>query len=95
MKVAHPPPKAVIGRGGLPGAMGRATGFQFRNVEARRKNGEIFPVAVDATATWPVSGLQDTLAWRILGALADSVRFEVWNGAPAIHIVKRMLGSRV
>jgi serine/threonine-protein kinase RsbW len=52
-------------------------------------------LAVDATATWPSAGLEDSLAWRILGALADSVRFEVWNGVPAIHIVKRMLGSRV
>jgi serine/threonine-protein kinase RsbW len=50
-------------------------------------------LAVDATATWPPGGLEDTLAWRVLGALADHVRFELWNGTPAIRIVKRTLGG--
>jgi serine/threonine-protein kinase RsbW len=50
-------------------------------------------IAVDATAMWPPGGLEDSFAWRILGTLADSARFEVWNGAPAIRIVKRMLGA--
>jgi serine/threonine-protein kinase RsbW len=50
-------------------------------------------VAVEATTTWPPTGFEDTLSWRILGALAETVRFELWNGAPAIRIVKRMLGN--
>lgn len=48
--------------------------------------------AIDATSpTWPPTGFEDTLAWRVLGALAESVRFELWNGAPAIRIVKRTM----
>jgi serine/threonine-protein kinase RsbW len=48
-------------------------------------------VAVDATAIWPPGGFEDTLSWRILGALSDHARFEIWNGCPAIRIVKRTL----
>lgn len=49
-------------------------------------------VAVDApTHSWPPTGFEDTLAWRVLDALAESVRFELWNGAPAIRIVKRTI----
>jgi serine/threonine-protein kinase RsbW len=48
-------------------------------------------VAVDVMAPWPPPGFENTLAWRVLGALAESVRFEEWNGAPAIRIVKRTL----
>jgi serine/threonine-protein kinase RsbW len=45
------------------------------------------------TSAWPPSGFEDTLAWRVLGALAENVRFELWNGTPAIRIVKRTLRS--
>ncbi|MGH2589571.1 MAG: ATP-binding protein [Actinomycetota bacterium] len=49
-------------------------------------------VAVDApTPSWPPQVLEETLAWRVLSALAESVRFELWNGAPAIRIVKRAI----
>lgn len=52
-------------------------------------------VAVDAATTaWPPIGFEDTLAWRVLDALAETVRFELWNGAPAIRIVKRTIGVR-
>ena len=52
-------------------------------------------LAVDAaTQAWPPSGFEDTLAWRILGGLAESVRFELWNGAPAVRIVKRSIVGR-
>ncbi len=34
-------------------------------------------LGVDATATWPPGGLEDSLAWRVLGALGDHVRFEL------------------
>jgi serine/threonine-protein kinase RsbW len=47
------------------------------------------------TATWPHGGLEDSLSWRLLAALTDDLRFELWNGAPAIRFVKRMLGARV
>lgn len=48
--------------------------------------------AVDTpTQTWPPIGFEDTLSWRVLSALAESVRFELWNGAPAIRIVKRTI----
>lgn len=48
--------------------------------------------SVDAsTPMWPPTGFEDTLAWRVLGALAENVRFEMWNGTPAIRIVKRMI----
>jgi serine/threonine-protein kinase RsbW len=49
-------------------------------------------VAVDApTLSWPPTGFEETLAWRVLSALAENVRFELWNGAPAIRIVKRAI----
>ena len=52
-------------------------------------------VGVDAaTPAWPPSGFEDTLAWRVLGGLAESVRFELWNGAPAVRIVKRSIVGR-
>lgn len=50
-------------------------------------------LTVGGTATWPPEGLQDSLSWQILGALADEVRFEMWNGGPSIRIVKRTLGG--
>jgi serine/threonine-protein kinase RsbW len=51
-------------------------------------------VGADAAASWPPTGLEGTLSWRILGVLADDVRFELWDGSPpAIRIVKRMLGG--
>jgi serine/threonine-protein kinase RsbW len=46
------------------------------------------------TATWPPGGLEDSLSWRVLATLTDDLRFELWNGAPAIRFVKRMLGGR-
>jgi serine/threonine-protein kinase RsbW len=45
------------------------------------------------TAIWPPGGLEDSLSWRVLAALTDDLRFELWNGAPAIRFVKRMLGG--
>lgn len=52
-------------------------------------------VAVDApTPVWPPVGFEDTLAWRVLGGLAESVRFELWNGGPAVRIVKRSIVGR-
>jgi serine/threonine-protein kinase RsbW len=72
----------------LPGTPGT-----FR-LDLRTPPGRIEVIlAVDATAGWPAGGLDDSLAWRILGALADEVRFEVRDGAPAVHMVKRMLGA--
>lgn len=51
--------------------------------------------AVDASIPdWPPAGVEDTLEWRLLGALTESVRFERWNGAPAIRIVKRAIVGR-
>jgi hypothetical protein len=44
-------------------------------------------------ATWPPGGLEDSLSWRVLATLTDDLRFELWNGAPAIRFVKRMLGG--
>jgi hypothetical protein len=48
-------------------------------------------MTVDGTATWPPEGLRDSLSWRILAALSDELRFEMWNGTPSIRIVKRTL----
>ncbi|MGZ5292228.1 MAG: ATP-binding protein [Actinomycetota bacterium] len=50
-------------------------------------------VALDVTTAWPPPDFEDTLAWRVLVALAEHVRFEHWNGMPAIRIVKRTLGN--
>ena len=50
-------------------------------------------VSVDVVAPWPPDDFEDTLAWRVLGALAEHVRFEHWNGTPAIRIVKHTLGK--
>ena len=50
-------------------------------------------VVIGVDAPWPRQLPTDGLAWQVLGALADHVRFELWNGAPAIRIVKRTLGT--
>lgn len=50
-------------------------------------------VAADVAAPWPPDGIQETLSWKVLQALVESVRFERWNGVPAIRIVKRTLGN--
>lgn len=64
-------------------------------MEMRRLPGRAeLVVSADAATTWPMAGFDQTLAWRVLEALADHVRFELWNGIPAIRIVKRTLGSR-
>jgi serine/threonine-protein kinase RsbW len=55
---------------------------------------EVVAAVDSATPVWPPSGFEDTLAWRVLGGLAESVRFELWNGAPAVRIVKRSLVGR-
>jgi serine/threonine-protein kinase RsbW len=63
-------------------------------LELRTMSGRVEAIlAVDATAIWPPGGFEDTLSWRILGALGDHVQFELWNGAPAIRIAKRTLGG--
>lgn len=72
---------------------GEATAFRL-DVRVTHDRFEVV-VAMDASAaSWPPVGLEETLAWRVLGALAESVRFEMWNGTPAIRIVKRMLANR-
>lgn len=48
-------------------------------------------VAADGSAAWPPGGFEETLSWRVLGALVENVRFELWNGVPAIRIVKPTL----
>lgn len=50
-------------------------------------------VALDVTTSWPPPDFEGSLAWRVLVALAEHVRFEHWNGSPAIRIVKRTLGG--
>ena len=50
-------------------------------------------VVLGVDAPWPRELPVESLGWQILGALADHVRFELWNGAPAIRIVKRTLGT--
>jgi serine/threonine-protein kinase RsbW len=52
-------------------------------------------VSLDApTLIWPPIGFEDTLAWRVLSALAETVRFELWNGLPAIRVVKSSRRAR-
>lgn len=50
-------------------------------------------VAADITSTWPPDGFEETLSWKVLQALTESFRLELWNGVPAIRIVKRTLGN--
>jgi serine/threonine-protein kinase RsbW len=50
-------------------------------------------VAADVGAAWPPDGLEQSLTWKVLQALAENVRFERWNGVPAIRIVKLTLGN--
>jgi serine/threonine-protein kinase RsbW len=40
-------------------------------------------------AGWPPEGAERTLTWQVLTALADSARFEVHEGAPALRLTKR------
>jgi serine/threonine-protein kinase RsbW len=47
-------------------------------------------VGMDASVgEWPVPGLEDTLAWKVLVALVDAVRPETDRGGPSIRLVKR------
>lgn len=49
-------------------------------------------LSVDATVDdWPPAGLEDTLAWKVLVALVDSVRLEMDRTGPAIVLVRRLL----
>lgn len=49
---------------------------------------ELLIVADATTEQWPPPAVEDTLGWQVLDALTGSVRFERWNGAPAIRLVK-------
>lgn len=40
-------------------------------------------------AGWPPEGAERTLTWQVLSALADSARFEVHEGTPAVRLSKR------
>jgi serine/threonine-protein kinase RsbW len=37
-------------------------------------------------ATWPPSGFEDGLAWRVLTGLADEVAFELGEEGAAVHL---------
>lgn len=45
-------------------------------------------VRTDASSNgaWPPAEFEETLAWRVLSGLADDVRFEQADGAPAVRI---------
>ena len=48
-------------------------------------------VGVDAPArSWPPEGLQRTLAWQILSALADEASFGTDGAQPTISLLKRV-----
>ncbi len=49
-------------------------------------------VRVDAPANgWPPPALEDTLGWRVLTGLVDSVELDVDGAAPAIRFTKRAI----
>ncbi len=42
-------------------------------------------------AAWPPTGVEHTLTWQVLAALADEARFEHLDGHPALRLTKRRL----
>ena len=42
-----------------------------------------------ASAVWPPVGVERTLTWQVLSALADEAHFERYGSAPALRIRKR------
>lgn len=40
-------------------------------------------------ADWPPPEAEESLAWRLMSALADDARFERGDGGPALHLTKR------
>lgn len=46
--------------------------------------------AIDAGGVeWPPPEAEESLAWRLMSALADVARFEQGSDGPAIHLTKR------
>lgn len=41
-------------------------------------------------AEWPLPRAPESLAWQILGALADGVEYVRWEGMPAVRLAKRL-----
>jgi serine/threonine-protein kinase RsbW len=72
---------------------GKPTAFRL-DLRSLPDRFEVVAAVDSSTPVWPPSGFEDTLAWRVLGGLAESVRFELWNGAPAVRIVKRSIVGR-
>lgn len=55
---------------------------------------EVIVSADSSRPRWPPPGVEGTLGWQILVALAESVAFEWWNGTPSIRLVKSTMGGR-
>ena len=51
--------------------------------------------AVVADSAWPPEGIERTLAWQILSALADETRFERAGSGPALRLRKRSQRTNV
>lgn len=48
--------------------------------------------SIDADgAAWPPPGVEGTLTWQVLSALADEARFETSDGHPAMRLTKRRI----
>ncbi len=46
--------------------------------------------SIDAEeALWPPEGVERTLTWQVLSALADEARFEHSDGRPSLRLTKR------
>lgn len=55
---------------------------------------EVIVSADSSRPRWPPPGVEETLGWQILDALAESVAFEWWNGTPSIRLVKPTMEGR-
>lgn len=53
-------------------------------------------IAVDGVSgDWPPPGIEETLGWRVLSALVDTLTMDADPGGPAIRLTKRVLGRQV
>lgn len=61
-------------------------------LEAKLDGGSVhITVCVEAEAgAWPDPGIEQGLAWKILGGLTDEAAFVQWDGRPAVRVKKQL-----
>lgn len=77
---------ALLAAGTPAGALGLRITASDRGMEIE--------LSTDArVSAWPPPGIENTLAWMVLSALTDEVRFEAAQG-PVVRMIKRPATAR-